>query len=104
MSQILTQVEAILKDKYQPALANQISTCPSPLLEKIKRVPLTNNTIKCASPIGINGGFGFGAEGAATLSPVLSVTLNIPLMRWICTLISRFPTRRYSLHPPMRLR
>lgn len=66
MSQILTQVEAILKDKYQPALVNQISTCPSPLLEKIKRVPLTNNTIKCASPMGINGGFGFGAEGAAT--------------------------------------
>ena len=35
MSQILTQVEAILKDKYQPALVNQISTCPSPFLEKI---------------------------------------------------------------------
>ena len=66
MSQILTQVEAILKDKYQPALVNQISTCPSPFLEKIKRVPLTNNTIKCAAPIGINGGFGFGAEGVAT--------------------------------------
>lgn len=66
MSQILTQVEAILKDKYQPALVNQISTCPSPFLEKIKRVPLTNNTIKCATPIGLNGGFGFGAEGVAT--------------------------------------
>lgn len=66
MSQILTQVEAILKDKYQPALSNQISTNPSPILEKIKRVPLTNNTIKCAAPIGLNGGFGFGAEGEGT--------------------------------------
>ncbi len=66
MSQILTQVEAILKDKYQPALSNQISTNPSPFLEKIKRVPLTNNTIKCAAPIGLNGGFGFGAEGEST--------------------------------------
>ena len=66
MSQILTQVEAILKDKYQPALANQIATCPSPFLEKVKRIPLTNNTIRCAAPIGINGGFGFGSEGSAT--------------------------------------
>lgn len=66
MSQILTQVEAILKDQYQPALANQIATCPSPFLEKVKRIPLTNNTIRCAAPIGINGGFGFGSEGSAT--------------------------------------
>ncbi len=66
MAQILTQVEAILKDKYQPALASQISYAPSPFLEKIRRVPLTNNTIKLAAPIGINGGFGFGEEGLGT--------------------------------------
>ena len=66
MAQILTKLEAILKDKYQPALTNQIGTEPSPFLEKIKKVALTNNTIKCAAPIGINGGFGFGAEGVGT--------------------------------------
>ena len=66
MAQILTKIEAILKDKYQPALTNQISTEPSPFLEKIKKVNLTNNTIKCAAPVGINGGFGFGAEGVGT--------------------------------------
>lgn len=66
MAQILTKLEAILKDKYQPALTNMISTEPSPFLEKIKKVPLTNNTIKCAAPVGINGGFGFGAEGVGT--------------------------------------
>ncbi len=66
MSQILTQIEGILKDKYQPAIANQINIEPSPFLEKIKKVPLTNNTIRFAAPYGINGGFGFGAEGVAT--------------------------------------
>lgn len=66
MAQILTKLEAILKDKYQPALTNQINTEPSPFLEKIKKVALTNNTIKCATPVGINGGFGFGAEGVGT--------------------------------------
>lgn len=66
MAQILTKLEAILKDKYQPALCNQINTEPSPFLERIKKVPLKNNTIKCAAPIGINGGFGFGAEGVGT--------------------------------------
>lgn len=66
MAQILTKLEAILKDKYQPALTNMINTEPSPFLEKIKKVTLTNNTIKCAAPVGINGGFGFGAEGVGT--------------------------------------
>ena len=56
MAQILTKLEAILKDKYQPALTNQINTEPSPFLEKIRKVNLTNNTIRCAAPIGINGG------------------------------------------------
>jgi len=68
MSQLITQIEGILKDKYQPAIANQINIEPSPFLEKIKKVPLTNNTIKFAAPYGINGGFGFGAEGSATPS------------------------------------
>lgn len=66
MAQMLTKIEAILKDKYQPALANQIGVEPSPFLEKIKKVDLRNNTIRCAAPIGIGGGFGFGAEGVGT--------------------------------------
>lgn len=66
MAQILTQLEEILKDKYQPALSNQIGVEPSPFLEKIRKTPLTNNTVRMAAPIGINGGFGFGAEGLNT--------------------------------------
>ncbi len=66
MAQIMTQLEEILKDKYKPALANQIGTEPSPFLEKIQKSSLTNNTVKMAAPLGINGGFGFGAEGLAT--------------------------------------
>ena len=66
MSQILTQIEGILKDKYQPALTNLINIEPSPFLEMIRKEPLQNNKVRMAAPIGLNGGFGFGAEGAAT--------------------------------------
>ena len=66
MSQILTNIEGILKDKYQPALANLINVEPSPFMEMIRKEPLTNNTVRLAAPIGINGGFGFGEEGANT--------------------------------------
>lgn len=66
MSQILTNIESILKDKYQPALANLINTEPSPFLEMIRKEPLTNNKVRVAAPIGINGGFGFGEEGFGT--------------------------------------
>ena len=66
MSQILTNIEGILKDKYQPALANLINTEPSPFMEMIRKEPLTNNTVRLAAPVGINGGFGFGSEGAGT--------------------------------------
>ena len=66
MSQILTKIEGILKDKYQPALTNLINIEPSPFLEMIRKAPLQNNKVRMAAPIGLNGGFGFGAEGAAT--------------------------------------
>ena len=66
MAQILTKIEGILKDKYQPALANQIGIEPSPFMEMIKKTPMTNNKIKYAAPYGINGGFGFGSEGLGT--------------------------------------
>ncbi len=66
MPQLLTKIEGILKDKYQPALANQINIEPSPFLEMIRKEPLTNNKVRLAAPVGLNGGFGFGAEGANT--------------------------------------
>lgn len=66
MSQNLLKISEILKNDYKPALENQIGIEPSPFLEKVKKVPLTANTIKAAAPIGINGGFGFGSEGNAT--------------------------------------
>ncbi|MBQ8350750.1 MAG: phage major capsid protein [Clostridia bacterium] len=66
MSQILTNIEGSLKDKYQPALSNLINIEPSPFLEMIRKEPLQNNKVRMAAPIGLNGGFGFGAEGAST--------------------------------------
>ncbi len=66
MSQNLLKISEILKNDYKPALENQIGIEPSPFLEKVKKVPLTANTIKAAAPVGINGGFGFGSEGNAT--------------------------------------
>ena len=66
MSQILTNIEGLLKDKYQPALANLINVEPSPFMEMIRKEPLTNNTVRLAAPVGINGGFGFGREGVNT--------------------------------------
>lgn len=69
MSQNLLKISEILKNDYKPALENQIGIEPSPFLEKVKKIPLTANTIKAAAPIGINGGFGFGYEGTDTPTP-----------------------------------
>lgn len=66
MSQNLDRISEILKNDYMPALENQIGIEPSPFLEKVKKAPLTANTIMAAAPVGINGGFGFGTEGEAT--------------------------------------
>jgi hypothetical protein len=66
MAQILTKIEQILKEQYQPALSNQIGVEPSPFLEKIQKKPLTGHTIVAAAPVGLNGGFGFGSEGVGT--------------------------------------
>ena len=79
MSQILTNIEGILKDKYQPALANLINIEPSPFLEMIRKEPLQNNKVRMAAPIGLNGGFGFGAEGAATPTAAEQRYLNFEL-------------------------
>lgn len=64
--QTMTHLSAILKDAYLPAFRNQITTDPSPFMEKIRKVPLTNDTIKASAPIGLNGGFAFGSTDGGT--------------------------------------
>lgn len=66
MEQNLKNCEEILKEIYLPVWRNQLNTEPSPLLAKIKSVPLTGNKIVATAPIGLSGGFGFGEEGMAT--------------------------------------
>lgn len=66
--QTLLTLEKTLKENYLPVWQNQLSIEPTPLLSKIKTVPLTANEIVSSAPIGLSGGFGFGAEGQATPS------------------------------------
>ncbi len=65
-AQTLKTIEKALKDNYLPAWRNGLTTEPSPLLGKIKKVPLKSNKIVATAPQGLSGGFGFGAEGHAT--------------------------------------
>ena len=65
-AQTLTKIEKALKDNYLPVWKNQINTEASALSAKIKKVPLKSDKIVATAPIGLSGGFGFGAEGAAT--------------------------------------
>ena len=64
--QNLITFEKALKENYLPAWNNQLSTDPTPFLSKIKKVNLESNEIVASAPIGLSGGFGFGAEGQAT--------------------------------------
>ena len=64
--QNLKTFEKALKENYLPVWRNQLGVEPSALLGKIKKVPLTSDKIVASAPIGLSGGFGFGAEGAAT--------------------------------------
>lgn len=66
MEQNLITFEKALKENYLPVWRNQLGVEPSALLGKIKKVPLTSNKIVASAPIGLSGGFGFGAEGEAT--------------------------------------
>lgn len=66
--QILTRVTDVLKQGYLPAFDNQLTVEPSAFMEKIAKENLTNAMLTGAAPIGINGGFGYGAEGSATPS------------------------------------
>ncbi len=66
MSQNLSTFEKALKENYLPAWRNQLGIEPSALLGKIKKPKLKSNKIVASAPIGLSGGFGFGAEGQAT--------------------------------------
>ena len=65
-SQTLKTFEKALKENYLPVWKNQLGVEPSALLSKIKKVPLKSDKIVATAPIGLSGGFGFGAEGQAT--------------------------------------
>ena len=65
-AQTLKTFEKALKDNYLPVWKNQLGVEPSALLSKIKKVPLKSDSIVASAPIGLSGGFGFGAEGEAT--------------------------------------
>ena len=64
--QNLQKFEKALKENYLPAWRNQLGTEPSALLGKIKKHTLKSNKIVASAPIGLSGGFGYGAEGEAT--------------------------------------
>lgn len=66
MAQNLITFEKALKENYLPAWRNQLGIEPSALLGKIKKPKLTSNKIVASAPIGLSGGFGYGAEGQAT--------------------------------------
>ena len=65
-AQTLVSIEKALKENYLPVWRNGLTTEPTPLLGKIKKVPLKSNKIVATAPVGLSGGFGFGAEGLAT--------------------------------------
>lgn len=66
MAQNLITFEKALKENYLPAWRNQLGIEPSALLGKIKKPKLTSNKIVSTAPVGLSGGFGYGAEGQAT--------------------------------------
>ena len=66
MEQNLITFEKALKENYLPAWRNQLGVEPSALLGKIRKPKLVSNEIVATAPIGLSGGFGFGAEGQAT--------------------------------------
>ena len=66
MAQNLITFEKALKENYLPVWRNGLTTEPTALLGKIKKVPLKSDKIVATAPVGLSGGFGFGAEGLET--------------------------------------
>lgn len=64
--QTLLTIEKALKENYLPVWKNQLGVEPSALLQKIKPVQLKSDKIVATAPVGLSGGFGFGAEGQQT--------------------------------------
>lgn len=62
----LKNYEKALKENYLPVWENQLNIEPSAFLGKIKDEPLVSDKIVASAPMGLSGGFGFGAEGAPT--------------------------------------
>lgn len=65
-AQTLKTFENALKEYYLPVWRNQLGTEPSALMSKIKKVPIKSDKIVTSAPIGLSGGFGYGAEGEST--------------------------------------
>lgn len=65
-AQTIKTFEKALKENYLPVWKNQLNTEPSALLSKIKKKTLKSEKITASAPVGLSGGFGFGAEGQAT--------------------------------------
>ncbi len=74
----LADLEKIAREQVLPALDNQISKEPSPLLEKISKPTLTSSKIDVFTTVGINGGFGFGAETKDIPESCGSIQLSLP--------------------------
>lgn len=58
----LAELERIAREQALPAIDNQISKEPSPFLEKIAKPALASTKIDVITGVGLNGGFGYGAE------------------------------------------
>ena len=65
-AQTLKTFENALKEYYLPVWRNQLGVEPSALLSKIKKVAIKSDKIVTSAPIGLSGGFGYGAEGENT--------------------------------------
>ncbi len=66
MVQNLKTLENALRVAYLPALKNQLGIEPAAILGKIEQTQLQGHYVETTAPIGLSGGFGYGAEGSAT--------------------------------------
>lgn len=62
MAQTLNRFAGILENELLPAFDNQIGYEPSPFVEKVKKPTLKNPGISANTPVGANGGVGYGSE------------------------------------------
>lgn len=64
MAQTLQKLAGIIENELLPVFDNQIGYEPSPFVEKIQKVTLTAPGISANTPVGANGGVGYGAENS----------------------------------------